>query len=105
MRVSVKSVADLGLLLRAVRTSQGLLLEDLAGCAKVGHVFVRDVEHGKDTVQMGRVFKLLDEIGISVHLDIPDDAVETWESLQRAGGLKPLTPRVKAGGSPSPTTP
>jgi transcriptional regulator with XRE-family HTH domain len=76
MKHSIHTVADLGLILRAVRKSQGLRLDDLAGSAGVGHVFAREVEHGKATVQMGRVLKLLQEAGLQLTVDIPSSALE-----------------------------
>jgi len=91
-RYRVKTVADLGLLLRAVRRSSGLRLDDMAGCAGVGHVFAREVEHGKETVQMGRVLKLLDEMGLHLTVDIPEPAVGEYDRL-RETGLRPLKMR------------
>ncbi len=38
-----------------MRHQQGLRLDDTAGSAGVGHVFWREVERGKDSVQLGRV--------------------------------------------------
>ncbi|WP_217999616.1 helix-turn-helix domain-containing protein [Thauera butanivorans] len=93
MQKSIQSVADLGLVLRAVRKSQGLRLDDLAGSAGVGHVFAREVEHGKETVQMGRVLRLLEEAGVRLSVDISVDALPYLEALQ-ATGLKPLKPRA-----------
>ena len=93
MQRPIHSVADLGLALRAVRKSQGLRLDDLAGSANVSHVFVRDVEHGKDTVRMGSVLKLLEEAGIKLIMEMPSSALPRLESLQ-ATGLKPLKPRI-----------
>ena len=46
MKHNINTVADLGLILRAVRKSQGLRLDDLAGSAGLGHVFAREVEYG-----------------------------------------------------------
>lgn len=94
MKHSINTVADLGLILRAVRKSQGLRLDDLAGSAGVGHVFAREVEYGKETVQMGRVLKLLQEAGLQLSADIPSSALEQLEALQ-ATGLKPLKPRTR----------
>lgn len=95
MKHSIHTVADLGLILRAVRKSQGLRLDDLAGSAGVGHVFAREVEHGKATVQMGRVLKLLQEAGLQLTVDIPSSALEQFEALQSTG-LKPLKPRARS---------
>ena len=66
MKFPVKSVADLGLLARATRRSNRLRLDDVAGSAGLGPVFVGDVEHGKETVQFGRVLRLLEELGIEI---------------------------------------
>lgn len=95
MKHSINTVADLGLILRAVRKSQGLRLDDLAGSAGVGHVFAREVEYGKETVQMGRVLKLLQEAGLQLTVDIPSNALEQFEALQSTG-LKPLKPRTRS---------
>lgn len=94
MQHTINTVADLGLLLRAVRKSQGLRLDDLAGSAGVGHVFAREVEYGKETVQMGRVLKLLKEAGLQLSVDIPSSALEELNALQ-ATGLKPRKPRAR----------
>jgi len=52
MKFPVKSAADLGLLVRATRKSNHLRLDDVAGSAQLGAVFVGDVEHGKATVHL-----------------------------------------------------
>ncbi|MEZ2740868.1 transcriptional regulator [Comamonas jiangduensis] len=95
MKHNINTVADLGLILRAVRKSQGLRLDDLAGSAGVGHVFAREVEYGKETVQMGRVLKLLQEAGLQLTVDIPSNALEQFEAL-KSTGLKPLKPRTRS---------
>lgn len=96
MQLPVRSVADLGLAVRAVRKEQGLRQDDTAGGAGVGHVFLRDVERGKATVQLGLVLKVLDELGIQLSIDIP---AEAWARLNelREKGLKPLPERGKTG--------
>lgn len=94
MKVQVNSIAELGMLVRATRRAHGLRLDDVAGSANVGAVFVGDVEHGKETVQMGRVLKLLDELGIRMIVDVPQAAMPEFDKLQRVG-LKPRKPRRK----------
>lgn len=91
----LQSVADLGLIVRAVRKSQDLRLDDLAGSAGVGHVFVRDVEHGKETVQLGKVLRLLEELGVELTLNVPTEAIPHLQRL-KANGLRPLKPRSPA---------
>jgi transcriptional regulator with XRE-family HTH domain len=95
MQIPIASVAELGIAIRAVRKTQGLRLDDTAGSAGVGHVFLREVERGKETVQFGRVLQVLDELGIRLSMDIPDEAQARWEAL-RQKGLKPLPGRPAA---------
>ncbi|MEX8497919.1 hypothetical protein [Leptothrix ochracea] len=57
-----------------------------------GPVFVREVERGKDSVQLGRVMKLLAEWGIELSAHVPDDVQPALTSL-KAVGVKPLTAR------------
>jgi transcriptional regulator with XRE-family HTH domain len=92
MMISVTSPQQLGLLLRAARKTQRIRMDDLAGSAGVGPVFVREVERGKETVQLGRVMRLLAELGVELRADIADDALPLYERLQQSG-VKPLTPR------------
>ena len=68
MKVRITTPSDLGFIVRATRKAQGLRLDDLAAFAGVGPVFAGDVEYGKETVQLGRVLKLLKQLGLEVDL-------------------------------------
>jgi transcriptional regulator with XRE-family HTH domain len=98
MQVSIQSVADLGLALRAARRSGRVRLDDLAQIAGVSKQFVSDVEYGKPTVQLGLVLKLLAEIGATMSLNIPQEAQEEWEKLLAKGGLPAQKGRKKRDG-------
>lgn len=93
MQITVHSVSDLGLALRAVRRSSKVRLDDLAGMAGVSKQFASEVEHGKSTVQLGLVLKLLDELGVPLTLNIPQEAELEIATLRLNGGLKPLKKR------------
>lgn len=93
MQITVNSVSDLGLALRAVRHSSNVRLDDLAGMAGVSKQFASEVEHGKPTVQLGLVLKLLSELGVPLMLDIPREAELELATLRLKGGLKPLKKR------------
>lgn len=95
MIVPVKTVAELGLLVRATRRAHRLRLDDVAGSASLGPVFVGDVEHGKETVQLGRVLRLLEELGLQLSLDVPPAALPELEKL-RAKGVTPRPRRRQA---------
>ncbi|MDZ4255264.1 MAG: transcriptional regulator [Sulfuritalea sp.] len=92
MQVMIQSPKILGLLIRATRKTQRVRMDDLAGSAGVGPVFVREVERGKETVQLGRVLGLLAELGIELRADVPDNVLPAFERL-RQSGVKPLKPR------------
>lgn len=69
----IRTPEDLGRLIRAQRKQQRLRQQDLADQVGASHVFLRQVEQGRPTVQLGRVLRLLDELGIELHADVPDD--------------------------------
>lgn len=82
MKHPINSAADLGLVIRAVRKSTRVRQDDLAGAVRVSRQFTHDVEQGKPTVQLGRVLLLLEELGIALNVDIPDEASRTLATLQ-----------------------
>lgn len=94
MLIDISNARELGLLIRAARKNHKIRIDDVAGSAGVGPVFVREVERGKETVQLGRVMKLLNELGIELKADAPDTALPEFQRL-KGTGLKPLTPRRK----------
>ncbi|MEN5207173.1 helix-turn-helix domain-containing protein [Stenotrophomonas terrae] len=73
MQVQIDQASDIGQYVRAVRKAQGLRQDDLAAMAGTSHVVLGNVERGKDTVQIGRVFEVLRQLGIRVQLDLPVD--------------------------------
>jgi transcriptional regulator with XRE-family HTH domain len=96
MRIPIRSTVDLGLALRAVRRHSGVRIDDLAATARVSKQFTQDVEHGKPTVQFGRVLKLLAELGIPLELNIPDDAALTLAALRAGEGARDINQLRKA---------
>lgn len=101
MHIRIDSPAELGLIVRAARRAQGLRLDDAAAFAGVGPVFAGDVEHGKETVQLGRVLKLLAQLGLGVIVDAPDAVAGELAAL-RARGLRERKKRRKPGAASSP---
>ncbi|MBD9484069.1 helix-turn-helix transcriptional regulator [Pseudomonas sp. PDM14] len=70
--IPIDNTADLGALARSLRRQQGIRQDDLAAIIGASHVFLRDVELGKETVQLGKVLRLLDELGVRLLLQVPD---------------------------------
>lgn len=69
MQIEVSSVESVGVAIRAMRKVNSIRQDDVPG---VSHMFLRDLEKGKDTVQFGRVLKVLDELGIRMVLEVPE---------------------------------
>jgi transcriptional regulator with XRE-family HTH domain len=92
MQITIQSVPDLGLVVRSVRRTSKIRLDDLAATAGVSKQFASDVEHGKPTVQLGLVFKLLSELGVPLTLDIPENVAKEL-AHQRSKGVRPQTKR------------
>lgn len=76
MQVRIEDAGDIGRWVHAVRRAQGLRQDDLAAMVGASHVFLRDIERGKGSVQWGRLFEVLRELGIGVSLELPAEVAE-----------------------------
>ncbi len=81
--IPVKSPQDIGNIIRQVRKQQGIRQDDLAAIIESSHVFMRDAERGKPSVQLGRIMRALDELGITMKLDVPDAYLDPVKSRAR----------------------
>src|ERR1700730_13867326 len=95
MQVTIDSASDLALAIRSVRRTSKVRLDDLAATAGVSKQFASDVEHGKPTVQLGLVLRILAELGVPLRLDIPKDAEGELAAL-RVKGVRPPKRRKSA---------
>lgn len=71
MRHTITDTASIARLIHQERKRQGLRQDDLAAMAGASDAFLRDVERGKPTVQLGKVLSVLDELGIRMVLEMP----------------------------------
>ncbi len=67
----VKTPNQLGAVLRATRTALNLPAADVAAMAGTSAVTVRRLENGNATAAVRKLFALLDELGIEMHLAVP----------------------------------
>lgn len=65
----MNKMEKLGQLVRDTRKQQKLTQEQLAGTTGVGLRFLRELEHGKESCQIGKVLQVLAMLGISVQFD------------------------------------
>lgn len=66
MMAAIVDTKALGTLVRAERKSQALTQEQLAGLAGVGIRFVRELEAGKESCQLGRALLVAQTLGLVV---------------------------------------
>ncbi len=72
MKQAIDTPKQLGELVRRIRKEQGVRQDDLAGIVGASHVFLRDLERGKPTVQFGKALDILRELGIRLVADVPN---------------------------------
>lgn len=73
MRTTLKSAAELGALIRLARRAQGIRQDDAAGSIGVSENFLGKVERGSESVQWGKLFQVLDGLGLRLIVDLPDE--------------------------------
>jgi HTH-type transcriptional regulator/antitoxin HipB len=66
LKSKVAMVSDIGSAVRKKRKEDGLTLADAAALCGVGYRFMSDLENGKDTVQVGKVLKVLKALGLDM---------------------------------------
>ncbi len=73
MKIPIKNSSAIGEIVRATRKVQGIRQDDAAGSIGVSENFLGKVERGSDSVQWGKLFQVMEGLGIRVILDVPDD--------------------------------
>lgn len=72
MQVPIKSAAALGKVIRASRKAQKIRQDDAAGSMGVSENFLGKVERGSESVQWGKLFQVLEGLGVRVMVDVPE---------------------------------
>jgi len=60
--------ADIGKKIRSARKSQGLTQVQLAAISGVGDRFIRELEQGKETCQIGKVLHVMMMLGLELDI-------------------------------------
>jgi HTH-type transcriptional regulator / antitoxin HipB len=66
MEISLRTASELGVRVRARRKALGATQVELAALADVGPRFVVELERGKATLELGKVLRVLDRLGLQV---------------------------------------
>ena len=72
MNIPINSASAIGKIVRASRKAQGIRQDDAAGSIGVSENFLGKIEHGGETVQWGKLFQVLEGLGIRVMVDVPE---------------------------------
>ncbi|SAK57087.1 XRE family transcriptional regulator [Caballeronia catudaia] len=93
-RDQIRDVVALGTLVRAVRIAQGFRRDELAAATGLSPKFISQVEAGKETAQLGKVLRLLAELGIDLFAETPNTNI-TQEGFEAALRRR-RSPRTKS---------
>jgi len=65
---NISNPEQLGILIRQVRKRQGITQEDLSSLVGVGPRLIGEIERGKPTAEIGKVFQLLAGLGLVISI-------------------------------------
>lgn len=83
MHIELDSADAMGAVVRASRKAQSIRQDDAAGSIGVSESFMGKVESGDDSVQWGKLFQVLEGLGVRVILDVPDEAADQLVAAQQ----------------------
>lgn len=88
MKIPIDNAAAIGKVVRASRKAQKIRQDDAAGSIGVSENFLGKIERGSESVQWGKLFQVLEGLGIRIMVDVPD-SVATHLSKPVTTGDKP----------------
>lgn len=77
MQTTLKNATELGALIRLARKAQNIRQDDAAGSIGVSENFLGKVERGSESVQWGKLFQVLEGLGLRLIVDLPDEVENT----------------------------
>ncbi|WPP46342.1 transcriptional regulator [Pseudomonas sp. AN-1] len=88
MRIEIDSAEDIGPVVRASRKAHAIRQDDAAGSIGVSESFMGKVESGGESVQWGKLFQVLEGLGVRVILDVPDEVASQLAAAQQLHARK-----------------
>ena len=87
--MKVQNIKQLGAVSKLVRQSQSLDQETAGLLSGNGLTFISQFENGKETVEIGRVLNLLEQLGIDLEINLPPNLPEkTIEKLKQLHNME-----------------
>jgi len=81
MKIPIDNAAAIGRVVRASRKAQKIRQDDAAGSIGVSENFLGKIERGSDSVQWGKLFQVLEGLGVWVSVDVPDSVAPYLKAL------------------------
>ena len=72
MKIAIDNAASIGKVVRASRKVQKIRQDDAAGSIGVSENFFGKIERGGESVQWGKLFQVLEGLGVRVLVDVPE---------------------------------
>ena len=88
MKVPIENTAAIGKVVGARRQAQKIRQDDAAGSIGVSENFLGKIERGSESVQWGKLFQVLEGLGVRVMLDVPE-SVAAYLNESAHGRSKP----------------
>ena len=85
MNIPITSASTIGKVVRASRKAQKIRQDDAAGSVGVSENFLGKVERGSESVQWGKLFQVLEGLGIRVMVDVPEDVAAHLDAVRSKG--------------------
>ena len=85
MNIPITSASAIGEVVRASRKAQKIRQDDAAGSIGVSENFLGKIERGGESVHWGKLFRVLDGLGIRVMVDVPEDVAAHLEAVRSKG--------------------
>jgi len=72
MKIPIDNASAIGKVVRASRKAQKIRQDDAAGSIGVSENFLGKIERGSESVQWGKLFQVLEGLGLRVMVDVPE---------------------------------
>lgn len=89
MQIPIHTPAAIGAVVRASRKTQQLRQDDAAGSIGVSENFLGKIERGANTVQWGKLFQVMEGLGMRIIVDVPERVAAHLAAQDKARASKP----------------
>ena len=76
MKISIDNATAIGKVVRASRKVQRIRQDDAAGSIGVSENFLGKIERGSESVHWGKLFQVLEGLGVRVMVDVPENVAD-----------------------------